>query len=283
MKKQGFTLTELLIVFAILAVLTVIAIPVISSVHEKAGLTADKTTAQAIETSIDTWMHTDYYDDSFFRRDLFSTASSGGAATGRIGGQTEQIYSYMYAGTDQLPGTELSDERQIRQSVIAAIKATSTMKIEERNGEQFVEPPKAGAAFGFKYYYKIGRVNTERKDSATSALGNDSVYQYYVWLDQPGGNVGGTTTPKKAKHTVSLYVADETLFSFAFKYNSLKRIGVRIVIEEPGKQSYTFDAVNETPVMFKYGIYNVYCYKNGDLYCHIDGVELTEQGQEIYF
>ncbi len=283
MRRSGFTLTELLIVIAILAVMAVIAVPVISSIRTKAGLTADKTTAQSIEASIDMWMHTDYYDEAFFRQNLFSTASSGEAATGRIGGRTEQVYSYMYAGTDQLPGIELANERQIRQSVITAIKATSNMKIVERDGEQFVEPPSAGASYGFKYYYKIGRVNTELRESKVSALGNDNIYQYYVWLDQTGGKTGGAVTPKNAKHTAYLYVANEPLYSFTFQYGSANRTDMRIEIEEKGKQSYTFDAVNETAAMFKKGIYNIYCYKNGDLYSTVLDVSLNSQGQKIVF
>lgn len=59
MKKRGFSLTELLVVMAILAITVSIGIPVISSISRKAGLEADRVTAASIETSIDFWISTD--------------------------------------------------------------------------------------------------------------------------------------------------------------------------------------------------------------------------------
>ena len=265
MKSKGFTLTELLVVIAIVALMTVIAIPIASSVIEKAGLSADRTTAAEIELSVDMWMHTEYYDEDFYRSNMFSFISTGEATTGRIGGKTEQMYSYYFAGTDQLPGIELSDEAQIRHSVITAIKGTSGMKLAVKSDEQFVEPPKAGAQYGFKYYYKIGRVNVERIDSSESALGSDEVYRYYVWLDRTGGNVGGNTTPKQYKNSSYLNVAEDTLYCFAFNFGTRNINTIRIVIEQQGEQSYTFDGVARTPAMFGYGSYNIYCYQNGTL------------------
>ena len=76
MKRKGFTLTELLIVIAILAITVTVAVPVLSSVTEKAGLTADRTIADEIELSIDMWMHTDYNDETFYRTNLFTSAST---------------------------------------------------------------------------------------------------------------------------------------------------------------------------------------------------------------
>ena len=273
MGRKGFTLTELLVVIAILAIMVTIAVPVLSSVTEKAGLTADRTTADEIELSIDTWMHTDYNDETFYRTNLFTSASTGEATTSRIGGQTEQVYSYSFAGTDQLPGVELSDESQIRHSVITAIKATSGTKLIIKNGEQFVEAPKAGAQYGFKYYYKIGRVNVERVDSTTSALGNDEVYRYYVWLDRTGGNIGGTVTAKQYKNTAVLNVPADTLCYFTFDFGSRNISTLRVVVEQEEAQSYSFDGVSETPIMFGKGTYNFYCYQNGELVATAMGIE----------
>lgn len=273
MRRKGFTLTELLVVIAILAIMVTIAAPILSSVTEKAGLTADRTTADEIELSIDLWMHIDYNDKTFYRTNLFTSASTGEATTSRIGGQTEQAYSYFFAGTDQLPGAELSDESQIRHSVITAIKATSGIKLVIQNGEQFVEAPKAGAQYGFKYYYKIGRVNVERVDSITSALGNDEVYRYYVWLDRIGGNVGGTITAKQYKNTAVLDVLADTLYYFTFDFGSRNISTLRVVAEQEGAQSYSFDGVSETPIMFGKGTYNFYCYQNGELVAIALGVE----------
>ena len=281
MSKKGYTLTELLVVIAILAISVTVAVPVISSITGKAGMSADNVTAQSIEASIDSWMNTDYAEDTFYRTNLYTSASTEPAARTRIGGYTEQLYSYNFAGTMQLPGVELTDESEIRHSVICAIKATSHMKIDERGGEQFIEPPEAGAQYGFKYYYKIGRVNVERTDSATSALGNDEVYRYYVWLDRQGGSIDPTTVPKQCKNTESLSVLTESLCSFVFDYSGRNRADFRITVMQEGMLSYTFDAVNETPRMFKPGIYTVIFYENGDELARTENYNLQSSGQVI--
>ena len=281
MSKKGYTLTELLVVIAILAISVTVAVPVISSITGKAGMSADNVTAQSVEASIDSWMNTDYAEDTFYRTNLYTSASTEPAARTRIGGYTEQLYSYNFAGTKQLPGVELTDESEIRHSVICAIKATSHMKIDERGGEQFIEPPEAGAQYGFKYYYKIGRVNVERTDSATSALGNDEVYSYYVWLDRQGGSIDSTTVPKQYKNTENLSVLTESLCSLVFDYSGRNSADFRITVMQEGRLSYTFDAVNETPRMFKPGIYTVIFYENGDELARINAYTINTSGQVI--
>ena len=279
--KKGFTLIEMLVVIAILAIVAAIAVPMVSSVGSKAGKSADSVKAQSIETAIDAWMDTDYSDANFYRTNLFTSASVGEATASRIGGRTEQMYSYYFAGTGQLPGVELLDEAEIRHSVITAIKATSGMKILVRDGEQFIESPQTGSQYGFKYYYKIGRVNAELVDATTSALGNDEVYRYYVWLDRIGGVIDSTTVPKSYKNSEYLYVASETLCKIVFDFGSYDRRNIRVVIEQEGMLSYTFDAVDETPAMFKPGIYNIYFYENGDLISSVLDVDITASGQTV--
>ncbi len=279
--RKGYTLVELLVCIALLAIMVTIAVPVISSISNKSGNTADEITAQSIETAIDSWMQTEYEEDNFYRTNLFTSASTGEATASRIGGYTEQMYSYNFAGTGQLPGTELTDETQIRHSVITAIKATSGMKIDIRNGEQFIEGPQSGAQFGFKYYYKLGRVSVERTDSNTSIFGNDEVYRYYVWLDQRGGVIDTTTMPKSYRGTEYLYVASEELCSIVFDYAGHRMGDVRVVVEQEGMMSHTFEAVDETPRMFKPGVYTVKFYLNGDLYSTVANIEITLSGQEV--
>lgn len=279
--KKGFTLVEMLVVVALLAILVTVSIPVITSINSKAGNSADEIAAESIETAIDSWMDTDYSDDNFYRTNLYTSAATGEAATARIDGLTEQMYSYYFAGTGQLPGVELTDEAQIRHSVITAIKATSSTKILIKNGQQYIESPKTGSKYGFKYYYKIGRVNAEPVDSSGSALGNDEVYRYYVWLDRNGGVIDSTTVPKSYKNSEYLYVGAETLCSLTFDYGSYNRREIRIVVEQEGKLSHTFDGVSETAPMFKPGTYNIYFYENGDLVSIKQDVEITSSGQEI--
>lgn len=279
--RKGFTLVEMLVVVALLAILVSVSIPVITSINSKAGDSADAITAESIETAIDSWMDTDYSDDNFYRTNLYTSAATGEAAAARIGGLTEQMYSYNFAGTGQLPGVELTDEAQIRHSVITAIKATSSIKILIRDGQQYVQSPQTGSQYGFKYYYKIGRVNAELIDSAESALGNDEVYRYYVWLDRNGGVIDSTTVPKSYKNSEYLYVGAETLCSLTFDYGSYNRREIRIVVEQEGKLSHTFDGIAETAPMFKPGVYNIYFYENGDLVSTKLGVEIRSSGQEI--
>ena len=275
MREKGFTLTELLVVLAIIALMALISVPVITSLTQKAGLTADSARADEIELSIDLWMHTDYEDENFFRTNLYNSSSTGEAATAKIGGKTEQMYSYYYAGTDQLPGVELKNESQIRHSAIVAIKATSGMKIITEGAEQFIEPPKAGAQYGFKYYYKIGRANVERIDATNSALGPDDVYKYYVWLDRTGGSISSSTRIKNAKYVPEPEVSEESFGQFAFNFGSVNLSTIRVVIKQEGKQSYTFSGTEETPRIFDNGVYDIYCYKDGVLMSSKIGVEMT--------
>lgn len=278
MKRKGFTLTELLIVMAIIAIISSIAAPSISSISKQSRLTADKTTAEAIETSIYEWMSTDYYADTFYSGNMYTSINSGVIGNARLDGRTEQLYSYEFAGTSQLPGVEFADEQQIRHAAIVAIKATSAMKITVKNNEQFIDVPKTSADYGFKYYYKIGRVNPEKVDSAESALGEDEVYKYYVWLDRQGGNVDPNITPKRVKNQESYLSASETMYSFVFDYGSrnINDLKVEISCQE---MLYSFEALIETPLIFKPDVYDIRLYENGDLCA--EKMDISFTGTEV--
>ena len=279
--RKGFTLVELLISVSLLAILAAIAIPVFTSVNSKAGSSEDSVTAESIEIAIDSWMNTDYSEDGFYRTNLFNGTSIEEAAVSRIGGLTEQMYSYHYAGTGQLPGVELTDEKQIRHSVITAIKATSAIRLETKDAEQFVKCPKLGSQYGFKYYYKIGRVNVEPIDASQSAFGNDEVYSYYVWLDRSGGVIDSVTVPKNHKNSETYYVTEEPLYTMTFDYGNFNKAQMRIVVEQEGMLSCTFDGITQTPAMFKLGTYNIYFYNKGDLVSIKTEIILRNQGQVI--
>lgn len=274
MKRKGFTLTELLIVMAIIAIISSIAVPSISSISKKSRLTSDKTTAGAIETSIYEWMSTDYFADTFYSGNMYTSVNSGVIGNARLDGRTEQMYSYEFAGTSQLPGVEFADEQQIRHAAIVAIKSASAMKINIRNNEQFIEAPKVAADYGFKYYYKIGRVNPEKVDSAESALGEDEVYKYYVWLDRQGGNIDPDTTPKRLKNQENYVSVSETMYSFIFDFGSRNINDLKVEISCQG-MTYSFEALTETPPIFKSDIYDIKLYHNGDLCAEKNGISLS--------
>ena len=278
MKKKGFTLTELLIVMAIVAILASIAVPSISSISKKSRLTADKATAEAIEMSIYEWMSTDYYADTFYSGNMYTSITSGVIGNARLDGRTEQMYSYEFAGTNQLPGVEFADEEQIRHAAIVAIKSSSSMKIEISENEQFIEAPKTAADYGYKYYYKIGRVSPECVDTVESALGSDEVYKYYVWLDRKGGNIDSSTTPKRLKHQENYVSVSEDMYSFVFDFGSRDINELKVEIYHQG-MFYFFDAINETPPIFKPGIYDIRLYQNGDI-CS-EKKEVSFSGVEI--
>ncbi len=82
--KKGFTLVELLVCIAVIALMVAVAVPTFSSITNKAGKTVDDVTAESVETSIDSWMQTKYEDDNFYRTNLFTSASTGEATASRI-------------------------------------------------------------------------------------------------------------------------------------------------------------------------------------------------------
>ena len=54
-KKKGFTLLELLVVLAILAILIAIAVPVYKNQKEKAAITANNANVRVLETAVESY------------------------------------------------------------------------------------------------------------------------------------------------------------------------------------------------------------------------------------
>lgn len=283
MKNKGFTLTEVMVVLAIVAILTAVAVPTALSLTRKAGLAADESTARSLENAIYEWMNTDYDSEDFYHQNLYNSINGNKIGNALIDGKSEQMYAHEYSNSSQLPGIEFSNESFIRHSVIVALKSVSAINIVVENFEQFIEKPKTASDYGFKYYYKIGRVNVEKTDGNESTLGNDEVYKYFVWLDRTGGNIDVNVIPKQIKNEPSYNGSATELCSFRFNFGARQIENLRVEIEEEGKQTYSFEATAESPCIFKPGIYNIRLFERGDLCAELKGVNFTGNGDLISF
>jgi len=79
MKKssnKGFTLVELIIVIAILAIIMLIAIPNFSGIQQRMQVRADKATAAQIGKAVRIW-YTEYQSDPAFKASVGSTVGTG--------------------------------------------------------------------------------------------------------------------------------------------------------------------------------------------------------------
>lgn len=63
-KKKGFTITELVIVIAVIAILTAVMIPTISSLVKKANMSADQQAARQMNTVLSTEMNVDTLEEA---------------------------------------------------------------------------------------------------------------------------------------------------------------------------------------------------------------------------
>ncbi|MGN1315858.1 MAG: Tfp pilus assembly protein FimT/FimU [Acutalibacteraceae bacterium] len=64
-KKLGFTLVELLVVIVILAIVTVIAIPIYSNVTEKNRIKICKTTQREVTSEVKNWCNVNNWNDDY--------------------------------------------------------------------------------------------------------------------------------------------------------------------------------------------------------------------------
>ena len=118
--------------------------------------------------------------------------------------------------------------------------------------------------------------------TSTERRSTDEVYQYYVWLDQPGGNIDSSTTPKRLKDQENYVSYSETMHAFSFDYGSRNINTLQVEISQQGTMCYSFDAVTVTPAIFKPGVYDIRLYQNGDLCVELTGVSISG-GTEISF
>ncbi len=183
--KSGFTLTELLITLTIVAILVVIAVPVLSGLLNKSSDASEDVNA-ALYTSI----------MNKFAVEEVNEASSYPRLTA-IGSDSEYAMFASKAGNGNYPGyniiagignADVLDE--IRREAVIAIKAFSDTAV---NDEYYIEPP-ADADYEYAYYYltgevkKVKRADMHTADGADLLNGNIDIEDYWVYLSRDGGS-----------------------------------------------------------------------------------------------
>ncbi len=264
--KKGYTLVELLIVIAIIAVLASISIPVISGVVQRSRLSKDQNTAKNYQTAISLWMSEQPIGENVYASHL---SGSDAMINGNL---TQTAYTEAYMGTNQYPGTEFKDETAIRNSVVTAIESVAMDDFSKNGRHLLVEHPES-TGYGFKYYYKTGVVSLEKVDS-THEIYSDPAFDYYIWLDysseltpsvQPKIDTSNNVKPKIARigGIENSTVAKET-FLFNFSIGSLDAEKCVFTIENE-KNSFTLSGKTVTPQVFVPDNYKIKYYYSGEL------------------
>lgn len=175
MNKKGFTLVELIAVLAILCILTLIITPMVSGYIYDSNLNADKAVASDMQNSISTWMNLDRTE---MRVESYTHLSN----TEMIGGVSEVQYYNKYMGTQQLPGTEFTNETDIRKAVLSSMRSILGNSLVV-NSDWTIESPKASSLLSYRYYYRTGIVKVV---DFTQTEEEDELDGYYITLDRIG-------------------------------------------------------------------------------------------------
>ncbi len=191
--KKGFTLTELLIVIAILAILAAVSVPIISGLINK-GTNATEDVNAVLYTSImNKYASTEPEKASTYPRLTTTGTNSEYALFAAKSGQG------TFPGFNIIAGTSDADVlNKIRKEAVIAIKAYSDTAVSD---EYFIPPP-ADEEYEYVYYYLTGDVKkVKRADLRTTTAsqiltGVVNVEDYWVYLSREGGSgaaLGGVT------------------------------------------------------------------------------------------
>lgn len=183
--KKGFTLTELLIVIAILAIMAAVSVPIISGLINK-GTNATEDVNAVLYTSImNKYASTEPEKATAYPRLTTTGTNSEYALFAAKSGQG------TFPGFNIIAGTSDADVlNKIRKEAVIAIKAYSDTAVSD---EYFIPPP-ADAEYEYVYYYLTGNVKkVKRTDLRTTTAsqiltGVVNVEDYWVYLSREGGS-----------------------------------------------------------------------------------------------
>ena len=251
-KNKGFTLVELIVVLAILAIIASIAMPFVNGYLYDSKLNADKAVASDMQNAIDMWMHLDRTPDV----DKVNYSYLG--VTEKIGTMSEYQYYNTYAGTSQLPGTEFTDEADIRKAVLSAMKSVMGNKL-IINSDWTIESPKAGTLLSYRYYYRLGLIKI--KEYTEKEKTGDELESYYITLDRVGySNVAGSSFDKFLDEDIlSTGIEDKTVQLYGLDASKLNITEGLVSIWDLGTNTKTTCSIDKlgTSKVIGTGLYYV--------------------------
>lgn len=184
-KKKGFTLTELIICIAIIAVMAVVAIPVISGLIDKGNDTSEDVNASLYSSAM-----------KRFAAEKPGEAYSYPRLTS-VGSDSEYDCLSAKAGKGVFPGynifageTGADVLNGIRKEAAIAIKAFSDTAV----SDNYTIPPPADEECEYVYYYLTGEVKKVKRSSLKIVTageyinGEINVSDYWVYLSRNGGS-----------------------------------------------------------------------------------------------